>query len=120
MNNKELGNKNAIFEALEALKVVKVLVTWNGGGDSGGIESIEASDKAGKEVKLDVPFTLGGKLNEVIENFCMDWVDNKGSAGWYNNEGGYGEATFNVEDRTISIDHSNFEQVSHSIGAEEL
>jgi hypothetical protein len=138
-----MSNKNAIFDALEKLEVVTVDVVWNGGGDSGGVESVSAKNKAGKEVKLDVEIefaarneqleTVKGKyktkvtfsssktkLSEAIEAFCMDWVDAKGSGGWYNNEGGQGNATFTVKGRVINIDHENNENTATSIGAEEL
>jgi hypothetical protein len=142
--NKELAEtKDAIFDTLVKLKIGTVDVMWNGGGDSGGVESVVAKDekqdveveldnheieikvrnenlvKTGKSYKTVVTFTKETKkLNDAIESFCMDWVDSKGSSGWYNDDGGFGSAQFDVAKREISIDHENNETISNSIGAE--
>lgn len=113
-----VGNKNTtkkvMFDKLGALGVVEVVVVWNGGGDSGGVESITAKGKKGVDI------VLPNELGQEIDAFCMDWVDSKGYAGWYNNDGGFGQATFNVKKRAIEIDHENYSQSSESIGAEVL
>lgn len=135
--------KDAIMDALVGLKVTSVAIEWNGGGDSGGVESVEAHDDE-QDIEVDLKnnkvsvnsrkeswdpktntFSVTFKkeekdLREAIEEFCMDWVDFKGSSGWYNNEGGQGSAQIDVKNREITLEHSNNESVSHSVGTDTI
>ena len=112
------ANKVALFTALSAAGVSVVIVTFDGVGDSGQIESVEA--KAGGEpVELpdveielaraqfhcDEPERLVQPLAEAIETLAYAFLEDT-HAGWENNEGGFGEFTFDVDAGTITLDYN--------------
>jgi len=112
-------NKAALFEVLTAAGISSVLVQFDGGGDSGQIESVEAF--AG-DVPADLP-----AMDVVIISALADGVDTRSEAtpiadaieslafdlltathaGWENNDGAYGEFRFDVTAGTISLDHND-------------
>lgn len=110
------ANKAALLAALAAASVTSVIVTFDGGGDSGQIESIVA--QAG-ESEIDLPDTpvelartefhteevtrTTTPLPDAIESFCYDVLESK-HGGWENNEGGFGEFTFDVAAETVVFD----------------
>jgi hypothetical protein len=109
-------NKTIVFKALMAAKVTRVTAEFDGEGDSGQIDGIEAY--AG-----DTPVTLPrtsvtlhrvqwynkslttdtAALGEAIENFCYDYLEQK-HGGWENNEGAHGTFEFDVANRTITLE----------------
>jgi len=112
-------NKAALFLALAAAGVTTVTVAFDGCGDSGQIESIDASDHHG-EVALpggDIPIatlTCDGRdvvrqalpLREAIESLCYDLLEET-HGGWENDDGAYGTFVFDVAERTIGLDHNS-------------
>ena len=109
-------NKNAVFDALTSAGVTVVIVTFDGEGDSGQIEDIQAyageaeaklptqavqfQQVAWNSHKLDAS-ALG--LREAIETLCYDYLEQE-HGGWENNEGAFGEFTLSVADRTIELE----------------
>jgi hypothetical protein len=113
-----LVNKTALFDALAAAGITTVIVNFDGCGDSGQIETIEA--KAGDDViplptvQIEIASAVWGSatierqtrpLEEAIETLVYD-VLNQNHAGWENNDGAYGEYTFDVTERTITLDYN--------------
>lgn len=110
------ANKANLLGALAAAGVTSVIVNFDGGGDSGQIESIVA--QAG-DSQIDLPDTpvelartefhaeeitrVTMPLPEAIEAFCYDVLESK-HGGWENNEGGFGEFTFDVAAGTVAFD----------------
>jgi hypothetical protein len=109
------GNKAAVFDALARAGITIVAVSFDGCGDSGQIERIEAhsggapaelpsdqielAEPAGnsREIKQ-APFAL----SDAIEKVAYDFLEET-RAGWEINDGAYGEFTFDVKNRTITL-----------------
>ena len=112
------ANKTALFDALAAAGITTVIVNFDGCGDSGQIEMIEA--KAGDDViplptvQIEIASAAWGSatidrqtrpLEEAIEILVYD-VLNQEHGGWENNDGAYGEYIFDVAERTITLDYN--------------
>ncbi len=111
-------NKAALFDALAAAGVTLVVVSFDGYGDSGQIENVEV--KAGDtvvsmpestieitEAEWDQPEPNRSivSLADVIERFVYDLLTDT-HCGWENNDGAYGDFTFDVAERTITLDYN--------------
>ena len=111
------ANIAALFDALAATGVATVIVTFDGYGDSGQIESIDAGNAEGVtplpsvEIALaqpgkgDVTDHVSTPIEQAIEELAYDLLRDT-HAGWENNDGAFGEFTFDVAARTISLDHN--------------
>ena len=111
-------NQAALFDALAAAGVTLIVVTFDGYGDSGQIENIEV--KAGNAVVAmpagDVeiaeaiwdqpePRRSPVSITEAIERLAYDLLE-RTDCGWENNDGAYGDFTFDVAERTITLDYN--------------
>ena len=109
-------NKASLFAALAATGITSVCVAFNGYGDSGQIEDVTA--KAG-ETEANLPtadveiasaqfgtetISRSSKpLADAIESFCYDLLESH-HGGWENNEGAYGDFTFDIAADSIVFD----------------
>jgi hypothetical protein len=111
-------NKKALFDALAAASITVVVVTFDGYGDSGQIENIEA--KAGDEI---VPLPVATieiarpvwdsngidrqslSIHDAIEALAYSFLGQT-HGGWENSDGAYGDFAFDVADRTITLDYN--------------
>ena len=125
------ANKAALLRALAKAGIARVIMYFDGAGDSGQFESIDAFDAMNGTVILpDVPVEILQvrwnadcatpvilPLAQALETHAYALL---GSAhpGWENNDGAYGEFTFDVPSGTILLDHSarytETEEFSHS------
>lgn len=123
-------NKAAVFDALSAAGVTSVTVSFDGEGDSGQIEDIRA-DTNGKpyelpEKQIDIQRVGWGigksdtqqtTLHDAIEQLCYDYLSQE-HEGWGNDDGAFGEFTFEVAGRTIALEFngrfSDFTTSSHT------
>ena len=111
-------NQAALFDALAAAGITLIVVTFDGYGDSGQIENIEA--KAGDSVVAmpageieiaeaiwDQPEPSRSRVGivDAIERLAYDLLD-RTHCGWENNDGAYGDFTFDVAERTITLDYN--------------
>jgi hypothetical protein len=110
------ANKANLLAALAAAGITRVTVSFDGYGDSGQIENLEA--KAG-EALVGLPDTVveiasteyfaeeihrrAQPLPEAIESLCYLILEAK-HGGWENNEGAYGEFLFDVARDSITLD----------------
>ncbi len=111
-------NKAALFDALAVARVTHVVVSFDGYGDSGQIENVEV--KAGETVVVmpeamievaeavwDQPApnrtTIG--VADEIDRLVYDLLTDT-HCGWENNDGAYGDFTFDVAERTITLDYN--------------
>ena len=107
--------KAGLFDVLEAHGITLVTVAFDGCGDSGQIESIDAFTEQGEIAlpKIDLPAPDGTPeantdavkpqpLAEAIETIAYDLLESA-HGGWENNEGAYGEFRFDLASRTITL-----------------
>lgn len=113
------ANKQAVFDALAAARITSVIVTFDGCGDSGQIESIDAkagdagADLPHREIPIasvrwgdSEPTTVTMTVSDAIEQLAYDYLSET-HCGWENNDGAYGEFVFDVTERTITLDHND-------------
>ena len=112
------SNKNALFDALAAAGITSVLVHFDGYGDSGQIEDIDAvaGDKPRDlpAVEIEIAHVNWGhpeidrstcSVRDAIERLAYDFLEQT-HGGWENNEGAFGDFTFDVADRSIKLDYN--------------
>ena len=111
-------NKRALFDALALAGIQSVVVTFDGYGDSGQIESVEALADSNqtmdippvaielREVLSDGPTVAIGprSIREAIEIMTYELLEQTHD-GWENDEGGHAEFTFDVARQTIVLDY---------------
>jgi hypothetical protein len=109
-------NKAVVFDALSKAGITHVRVGFDGEGDQGQMGRASAQCRGD-----DVPFpavTLRLRsaefgcsdfnfsdlnLQEAVEHLCYGYLED-GHCGWEINEGSFGEFTFDVTTRTITLD----------------
>jgi hypothetical protein len=111
-------NKAALFDALAAVGVTLVVVSFDGSGDSGQIENIEV--KAGEDIaavpagEVELARADWGKsepqratvsISEAVEQLVYDFLTETHSH-WEDGDGAYGEFIFDVGARTITLDYN--------------
>lgn len=112
------SNKTALFDALAAAGITKVAVHFDGYGDSGQIEDIAAyaggadADIPSDTVEIARPRwgepeanRASCSLRDAIEALSYDALEET-HGGWENNEGAFGDFTFDVANRTITLDYN--------------
>jgi hypothetical protein len=112
------ANKTALFDVLAAAGVTSVVVHFDGYGDSGQIEDIEAKtgDQPAElpQVSIEIAHIHWGtpeiqrtthSVRDTIEALAYDFLEQTHS-GWENNEGAYGDFTFDVAERAITLDYN--------------
>ncbi len=87
-----------LLPELQALGISRVVVAFDGYGDSGMIEGADYLAATGDGVS-NVPARVDDRITEVIENY----IDSTG-VDWYNDEGGYGEFTLDVDEAVFDCD----------------
>ena len=112
------ANKTALFDALAAAGIEIVTVVFDGYGDSGQLENIEA--RAGDQVialpsgEIEIVRHVWGApdierqtqpISATIEALAYDFLGQTHS-GWENSDGAYGDFTFDVAERTITLDYN--------------
>ena len=111
-------NKAALFDALAAAAITHVFVNFDGCGDSGQIESVEAeadgSTVAMPEATVEIARAVWGQaepehstvtVSDAVEQLAYDFLTDTHD-GWENNDGAYGDFTFDVAARTITLDYN--------------
>ena len=109
-------NRDVLFEALAEAGITTVLVGFDGGGDSGQIESVTAHDAngpallpAGTVKRLAAPWQPGRPDQRIvmiaaaIEELAYDMLRDT-HCGWENNDGAFGEFTFDVAAGVIRLE----------------
>lgn len=109
-------NKRAVFAPLGAVGITSVVVSFDGCGDSGQIERVDAyvgndpADLPQCDVMLKRRDWGGSEaepvmttLAEAIESLVYDTLEAT-HGGWQDNAGAYGEFTFNTAEQSITLD----------------
>ena len=121
-------NKIVVFAALAAAGITSVNVSFDGEGDSGQITDITAfaGEKHMKlpQTAIAIQRASWGReglidceqpFSEAIEALCYGYLEQQNS-GWENNDGAYGEFTFDVGKRSIELDfNARYVDVYNSI-----
>ena len=112
------ANKSAVFAALAGAGIATIAVSFDGYGDSGQVESIDARDASNADVLLpdqtisivaivwgqSEPESREMTLSEAIEHLVYDALSET-HGGWELNEGAYGEFVFDVPTQEIRLDY---------------
>lgn len=113
------ANKAALFAVLHDAGISKIIVRFDGYGDSGQIEEVTAFGADDAECPLpaaqfdirqlhfgqEEPATLSEPLAEAIETLAYAFLEST-HGGWENNGGAYGEFDFDVAAGTIMLDYN--------------
>ena len=110
-------NKEALFDRLRHVGIACLLVSFDGSGDSGQIESIEARSDADQSVPLPAAqITFAGidwqsgapterllTFEAAVEELVYDLLSDTHS-GWQDNDGAYGAFCIDARARTIHLE----------------
>ncbi len=112
------GNKKALFGILAEHGITAVIVNFDGYGDSGQIEDIAAqsgdvaAELPDERIELVRPAWDSPDIErqthtvrEAIEALSYDFLAQT-HCGWENNDGAYGDFTFNVTEGSITLDYN--------------
>jgi hypothetical protein len=111
------ANKAVLFDSLAAAGIETVTVIFDGYGDSGQIERIDAAGEGTIPLpsgRIEIARTAWGSpeierqtqtVQEAVETLVYDFLRQVHS-GWEINDGAYGEFTFDVAERTIKLDYN--------------
>jgi len=114
------AKKAVLFDALARAGITSVIVIFDGYGDSGQIEQVEI--RAGDDVLAELPpdqiefvepvFGAPGEVersthtvSDAIETLVYAFLEQTHD-GWEDNDGAYGDVTFDVGNRTITLDYN--------------
>lgn len=110
--------KDIVFDLMEEKKIESFTVNFDGSGDSGQVDCISLPDEvieekvSGVKVPNGIRYSSTGteqmyedadKISDVIEAVCYQILEQVCS-GWEINDGSFGEFTFNVKKRKVSLD----------------
>ena len=87
------------YEALEALGIDTVTITYNGENDEGYIEEIEPTPEVDE-------FYDGSELYDTIEQQAYAVLERE-HGGWEINEGSHGHITITVKERKAFLHHGS-------------
>ncbi|KFI24464.1 hypothetical protein CG51_17955 [Haematobacter missouriensis] len=123
-------NKETLFVAMRAAGISEIIVTFDGAGDSGQVEDIDA--RRGETVVPipDTAITLAQvswgiseistssmSLSDAVETLAYDLLSDS-HGGWENCDGAFGAFHFDAEAGTILLDYNerftSSEQFNHS------
>ena len=120
------SEKEALLPELRKRGIVSITIEYDGSGDSGSVESVEAFNEKGDSVPLtdkvktfvkhstfdkktetwgSVDVELELTLDDAIEQIASGMI-NGYFPGWENNDGAYGTVTFNVGEGSLELDHN--------------
>jgi len=109
-------NKIIVFDALSEARITHVLVGFDGEGDQGQMERAVAQANSNAVEFPAVTLSLwiadfgctelGARefnLQEAVEHLCYGYLEDR-HGGWEINEGSFGQFTFGVAVRTVTLD----------------
>ncbi|MCR8493017.1 DUF6878 family protein [Brucella anthropi] len=111
-------NKAELLNALALAGVTHVVVTFDGYGDSGQIEDVQVragdDDLTMPSAVIELCEAVWGEpepkrssvsIATAVESLAYDVLE-RCHGGWENNDGAYGDITFDVAARTITLDYN--------------
>ena len=123
-------NKEALFAAMRAAGITEIVVTFDGAGDSGQVEDIDARRGDAVVPMPDTEIMLAQvswgiseiatscmPLSEAVETLAYDLLSDS-HGGWENCDGAFGEFHFDAEAGTVLLDYNerftSSEQFNHT------
>mgnify|MGYP000925356451 CR=1 FL=1 len=123
-------NKATLFQALDVAGVTKIVVTFDGYGDSGQIEDVQAQAGDGDVTMpgsaIEIMAAVWGQteperstvsIAAAVESLAYDVLE-RTHCGWENNDGAYGDIVFDIAAHTITLDYNErytaIENYTHS------
>jgi hypothetical protein len=109
-------NKAIVFAALAEAGICRVTVEYDGSGDSGQIENVEAWNTANERMTFPAEARIqlasenpdhllpGHNLEAAVETLAWDYLEIH--YGWENNDGAFGTFVFDVPNRTVTLEHN--------------
>ena len=99
-----------ILVKLKDKGINKIEITFSGSGDSGDIDDIIYYDINGKyyysSQMIDDSY-INDQEYSLLQNDCYDFIDDAiEGADWYNNEGGFGNITLDLDSMTADVEYS--------------
>ncbi len=88
----------AFVSSLKNMGITELIAEYDGSGDSGSIETVYGKDKEGEIIYLDTD------VESKAEEMLYEVLSNNYEYDWYNNDGGYGSVTIDLEDKTWRVD----------------
>lgn len=111
-------NKTALLNALAFAGLTRVVVSFDGYGDSGQIENMEAQVGAdpvtmpGATIEIaesvwdqPEPKRTSVSISDAVESLAYDVLE-KTHCGWENGDGAYGDVIFDVAEGVITLDYN--------------
>jgi len=111
-------NRTALLQGLADAGITHVVVYFDGYGDSGQIEDVAAKrgDTAAAFPAIEIDWLRADwemdhhqhdrvSLRQAIETVVYDCLEET-HQGWEINDGAYGEVTFDIAERTITLDYN--------------
>jgi hypothetical protein len=110
-------NKEIVFTALANAGIHRVTVDYDGSGDSGQIENVEAWSAANERMPFPSEsriqlvsensdhLSVEHNLEAAVESVAWDYLDDL-YYGWENNDGAFGTFVFDVPGRSVTLDHN--------------
>ena len=111
-------NKTALLDALAFAGVTRVVVSFDGYGDSGQIENMEAQvgddpvTMPGTAIEIaesvwdqPEPKRSSVSISDAVESLAYDVLE-KTHCGWENGDGAYGDVIFDVAEGVITLDYN--------------
>jgi hypothetical protein len=106
-----------IFEQLRAAGASSITISFDGSGDSGSIESVDIYNADNQRMQIDLTVIYPKEksswvddkwiteteekempIADALEAYCYDELE-KTEIDWYNNDGGFGQMTINLDDK---------------------
>jgi hypothetical protein len=108
--------KALLCEALKARRIATVSIEYDGEGDSGQVNDIQAFDRKRQPISLDQPVTLAihkpeepttyDTLYEALDDFAWTILEIY-HGGFVNNDGGFGTIAIDANTAKVTIDHND-------------
>jgi hypothetical protein len=87
----------AFVSSLKNMGITELVGEYDGSGDSGSIETIYCEDEDGSIISIE------SEVESKVEEMLYEVLSNNYDYDWYNNDGGYGRVTINLEDKTWKV-----------------
>ena len=108
-------NKAIVFAALAKTGIHRVTVDYDGSGDSGQIENLEAWDSGNERMAFPsgtmvhlasetADQFLPESLEAAVETLAWDYLEISVGWGWENNDGAFGTFQFDIAARAITLE----------------